>query len=65
VPWTKPQELTYDPDGPLPELHGLFRDGFRACTADGAYRFLRKGTAEATLRALISRNGGDALGVEW
>ena len=55
VPWTKPQELHYDPDGPLPDLHSLFRDGFRACMADGSRRFIPKGTAEAELPALISR----------
>jgi hypothetical protein len=64
VPWTKPQELPYDPDRPLPELQGLFRAGFRACTVAGPYRFIRKDTPEETLRALISRNGGDNLGLD-
>ncbi len=61
VPWTKPQELTYDPNRPLPELRGLFRDGFRACTVNGPYRFIRHDTDEATLRALITRNGGEKV----
>jgi hypothetical protein len=30
VPWTKPEDLTYDPAGPLPELRCIFKDGFRA-----------------------------------
>jgi prepilin-type processing-associated H-X9-DG protein len=29
VPWTKPEELTYDPDKPLPPLGGLFKRDFR------------------------------------
>jgi hypothetical protein len=65
VPWTKPEELTYDPDQPLPDLRCIFKDGFRACMADGSRHFIRKGTSEATLRAAISRNGGDSLGPDW
>lgn len=61
VPWTKPLELAYEPDGPLPELRGLFRHGFRACTVHGPYRFVRHDTDEATLRALITRNGGEKV----
>jgi hypothetical protein len=59
VPWTRPEDLPYDPDGPLPDLRGLFHDGFRACMADDSLRFIRKGTSEATLRGLITRNGGE------
>jgi len=62
VPWTKPEELPYDPAGPLPDLRCLFRGGFRACMLDASRRFIRTGTTEATLRALITRNGGDQPG---
>jgi hypothetical protein len=61
VPWTKPQELLYDPEGALPELRGLFRNGFRACTVRGSYLFIRHDTDEKTLRALITRNGGEKV----
>ena len=27
VPWTKPEDVPYDPKGPLPKLGGLFKDG--------------------------------------
>src|SRR5262249_25160506 len=57
VPWSKPDELPYDPDGPLPQLRCLFRDGFRAGFADGSVDWFPKGTDEAILRALITRNG--------
>src|SRR5947209_6845650 len=30
VPWTKPEDLPYAPDRPLPNLDLLFKDGFRA-----------------------------------
>jgi hypothetical protein len=65
VPWTKPAELAYDPDQPLPGLPSLFKDGFRAGMADGSVRWVKKGVSEATLRAAITRNGGDRIGPDW
>jgi hypothetical protein len=59
VPWSKPADLKYDPDRPLPHLRCLFRDGFRGGFADGSAGWFPKGTDEATLRALLSRNGGE------
>lgn len=65
VPWTKPEDLPYAPDQPLPDLRGVFRDGFWACTANQTRRWVRNETSEATLRALITRNGGDRPGDDW
>ena len=61
VPWTKPEDLEYDKDKPLPKLRGQFRDGFPAVFADGSVILLRKSIAPETLRALITRNGGEVL----
>jgi hypothetical protein len=63
VPWTKPEDLAYDADGPLPKLGGLFADGFSAAFADGSVRFIPRDLDEETVRALITRNGGEP--VEW
>ncbi len=65
VPWTKPEDLGYDPEQPLPELQRVFRDGFWACMVDGSRRWVKHDTREATLRALITRNGGDQPGPDW
>ena len=65
VPWTKPDDLTYDPEGPLPDLRSVFKDGFRVGLGDGSTRWIKKGTSEATLRAAITRNGRDVLGDDW
>jgi hypothetical protein len=69
VPWTKPADLVYDPDQPLPALGGLFRkpshlwcyqigsrDGFNACFADGTVRFIRRDMDERTLRDFIAKS---------
>ncbi len=65
VPWTKPEELEYDPDGPLPPLGGHFSDGFYAATANVSVRMIPKSVSEKTLRAAITRNAGDELGSDW
>jgi hypothetical protein len=65
VPWTKPEDLVYTPDGPLPELPSLFRDGFRVGLADGLTRWFPNRTSEAALRAAITRNGGEGIGLDW
>jgi len=63
VPWTKPEEIDYTPDRPV-RLTGLFKDGFRACMADGSVRFVRTEVREEALRAAITRNGGEEAGLD-
>jgi hypothetical protein len=64
VPWTKPDEITYDPNQPV-HLQGLFRDGFRACDANGTYRFINYDMDQEMLHALITRNGGEPVPPDW
>ena len=58
VPWTKPEELTFDPKHPI-QLQGLFRNGFRAGMADGGRRYVARDTASAFLRKAITHSGGE------
>jgi len=60
--WTRPDDLPYNPNAPLPKL-GTTPDGFNAAMGDGTARFFRSATPEATLRALITRNGGEPVTV--
>ena len=61
VPWTKPADLPYARDEPLPRLGGLrLRETIMAAFADGTVRPLWRGESEATLRGLITRNGGES-----
>jgi hypothetical protein len=65
VPWTKPEDLTYDPRGPLPKLGGPFPGLANAAFADGNGHAIRTDADAKTLRALLTRNGGETVGDEW
>jgi prepilin-type processing-associated H-X9-DG protein len=60
VPWTKPEDLPFKPGAQLPKLGGT-ANGFNALFADGSVRFFSKSTSEKTLRAVITRNGGEVI----
>jgi RNA polymerase sigma factor (sigma-70 family) len=61
VPWTKPADLPYDPKNPLPKLGSVSKEGFWTTFADGSVRFFKHTIKEATLRALITSNGGEII----
>jgi prepilin-type processing-associated H-X9-DG protein len=61
VPWTKPQDLPYDPDKPLPKLGGLSEGGFNAAFCDGSVHFILNKVPATTLHLLIQRNDGQVI----
>ena len=61
VPWTKPDELVYDPQKPLPPLGGHFPDEFVVGLADGSVFFIKQDVKESILRAAITRDGGETM----
>ncbi|HZY85605.1 MAG TPA: H-X9-DG-CTERM domain-containing protein, partial [Gemmataceae bacterium] len=61
VPWTKPDDLPFNPNGPLPPLGGRFPSGFNAAFADGSVRLIPKDTPEATIKGYVTRNGGEIV----
>ncbi len=61
VPWTKPEDLAYGKEQPLPKLGGQFEDGFYVAFADGSARFLSRKVAPETIRALIMRSDGEVI----
>ncbi len=65
VPWTKPDELDYDPNGPLPALDNQFSGGSPAALVDGEVRMISSSISQLTLRAAITRSGGEVLGPDW
>jgi prepilin-type processing-associated H-X9-DG protein len=63
VPWTKPDELPFDPAG-APTLGGAgspHPGGFNVAMADGAVRFLKNTIDLHVFRSLISRAGGEVI----
>jgi len=62
VPWTKPEDLPFLPDKPLPPLGGLFKDGFNFVFLDGSVHSVARGVDERLLKGLITRDGGENVG---
>jgi len=60
VPWTKPEDIPYDAEKPLPALGGFYEGGFHALFCDGAVRFL-SAADESRLRAMISKAGREII----
>jgi prepilin-type processing-associated H-X9-DG protein len=59
--WTKPDDLAFDPDKPLPKLNSLFGKACNVAFADGSVRRIPVTINPKTLKALITRNGGEAI----
>jgi len=59
IPWTKPTDLTYSPDQPLPKLGVPFSHGFLFLMADGTVHCISWNINETPMRALITWNGGE------
>lgn len=59
IPWTKPEDISYDPAAKLPEL-GLHKGGFYTAFGDGSVRYLEFDVVkEAGIKAFISPAGGE------
>ncbi len=67
VPWTKPDELEYDPNKPLPQLGGVLRDSdtFQVVMANGDVRKIKRSVSEQSIRAAIICNDGIKPGPDW
>jgi hypothetical protein len=61
VPWTKPDDLPFDPNAPLPPLGGHFGDGFLAAFGDMTVHWIPRTTPETTVKAYITRNGAEIV----
>lgn len=64
IPWTKPDDISFQADGELPELGGFFDNGFFAAFADGSVRFISSKIDPQVLRALITVAGGELIDLE-
>jgi hypothetical protein len=65
VPWTKPEDIPFDPAKPLPKLGFPGAAGFSAALCDGSVRFMSKNIKMETLKSAITRDGGEVLGQDF
>ncbi|MGO9922352.1 MAG: DUF1559 domain-containing protein [Isosphaeraceae bacterium] len=66
VPWTKPDDLTFDPQAAA-SLCGAgspHPGGFNGSMADGSVRFFKKSINPNFFRGLITRNGGEVIAAD-
>ncbi|MFO0822316.1 MAG: DUF1559 domain-containing protein [Gemmataceae bacterium] len=62
VPWTKPDELVFDPEKDPTKLLGAIVNGrVQVAMFDGSVRTLKKVPAKDTLKALITKGGGEVI----
>lgn len=61
IPWTKPQDIDYDPGQPMPRLGGFFDGGFDAALVDGSVLFLSDDNDEDVLRRMLTTAGGEVV----
>ena len=64
VPWTKPEDLAFDPEKPLSNVGGLVDGGFCVGFADGAARFIKLPVDPGILKSLITINGGEKVSAD-
>lgn len=65
-PWTKPEDIVYSDDQPVPDLGGHFDQGFAVAMASGAARRILE-IEDTSLRAMITKDRNDTLVIklEW
>jgi prepilin-type processing-associated H-X9-DG protein len=59
VPWSKPDELEFDPNKELPKLGKAFKGGFHVAYADGSVRYFKEVPKSA--KAMITKAGGEVI----
>jgi len=59
VPWSKPADLPFDANKPLPKLNGPFTNALHVSTLDGNVFAMRRDIDQNVLRALIGMDDGE------
>jgi prepilin-type processing-associated H-X9-DG protein len=61
VPWTKPDDLVWSKDLPLPTLASSHPVGANVLFADGTTRFLKRTNSATVFRSRFTINGGEVI----
>jgi prepilin-type processing-associated H-X9-DG protein len=63
VEWTKPDDIEFDPNNPMAGFGKLRPGGCNAAFCDGHVQFISNDVDPQTLKALVTRNGGEVVDV--
>ncbi len=61
IPWTKPEDIPYDPEQRIPQLGGFQKNVFLTVFCDGAARAIAQTIDEKALRAMITISDGQRI----
>lgn len=61
IPWTKPEDIPYDPDKKIPALGGFQENVFLTAFCDGSVRTIAQSIDEKILRAMITISDGQPI----
>ena len=61
IPWTKPEDIPFDPDKPVPPLGGFSKGMFLAAFCDAHVQVLRTDIPQDILRLLILKDDGQPI----
>jgi len=61
VPWSKPEDLSYDPNKPLPGLGGVIQDRINVVMGNGLVESFKQGFDEQVMRRAITRADGQPV----
>jgi hypothetical protein len=61
IPWTKPDDIAYSPDQPLPPLGGYHDGIISVAFADGSAQVVQQQTDQTTLRRMIEKADGQPV----
>jgi hypothetical protein len=64
VPWTKPDDWQFDPNGPINGVGNMRLGGFLAAMGDGSVQFIRAETPAEALKALMTRDGDEQIDLQ-
>jgi hypothetical protein len=65
VPWTKPDELAFDPEKDMAKLFGTVGGKPQAAMFDGSVRSFKKLPSKETINGMITKSGGEVLGTDF
>ena len=63
VPWTKPEDIPFDPAKPFPRLGGIHDNLFLTTFVDGSTRGFPPTYDQTKLKAVVTKSGGEAVTV--